>query len=219
MKKTSTITLLLILFALAAKAQNLNWARLQAPPGHLLSLQVGYDHAFATNLGYACRPLEALPMILQTSVSLPVGRNLVDDWKWKVGGRYALIQGERWKLVAKADVLLRRHKTDFDRLLGMGTDLGLTVGRYAEKLFWAVEAGYDRTWALHVKHGEGYRESYPEAVDGWYRGKAGNFYFGVLGGFSWEKVDLNLRLGQALRPASEGNLIPWYMSLGFNFRI
>lgn len=219
MKKFTFLLLFSASIATGAWSQALNFAQTPSPSGNVISLNLGFDHAFQATVGFAHQFKTVRPLVVGTEFSLPSGNTLLDDWRWKTGAQYNFLQSGNFRLTGKAQLVFRKRKTDYVNHFGWGTDLGLIGGWYREKFFLAAETGYDRTWFSHIRHDQPYLEQFPEAVSGWYQSKAANVYVGIQGGYSWQRLDINLRLGRTFRPNGSANLVPLYAMLGANIRI
>ena len=71
----------------------------------------------------------------------------------------------------------------------------------------------------HVAPSDLYRRlAFAGARDGWYGNPGGNFRVGLLGGLSFGRYDLVLRVGQLRDAGLEKPMLPWYGTLTFGIR-
>jgi hypothetical protein len=172
-------------------------------------------------VGYAYQLKFKMPIVLHTEYSFPSGKNLLDDFKTKIGGQVRFYQTENIHFSAKLNGIFRRYQSDFVRLLNFGSDISATVGYYKSKWFVAAEAGFDKAIVTHFKHSNNYKDIYPLVADGWYEpSTGGNFYYGLQAGWSFNKNDIYLKAGKIITQNFETKpLIPFSVQVGYNLKI
>ncbi len=218
MKKAFIILLFGTLFSTHVGAQSFNLARLQDSSVNIFSLNLGLDHAFQAAIGIHHKFATPQHLIVGAEIALPSGDTPFDDWKLKLGGQYRIWEKGQFQLSAKAHFLLRKRRSNVDRNLGLGSDVGLIFGWYRPKYFIGTELSYDRNWVSNIRHGDEYLANVPSAVNGWYKSRADHLNLGLQGGWSWDNFDLNLRFGRTIRTMGRANIIPFYFLLAGNFR-
>ena len=93
-------------------------------------------------------------------------------------------------------------------------------GYYQRCWFIAAEFGVDWAITTHIAHSQFYRDTvYADAKDGWYANTGGEFYYGLLGGYSFPSVDIIVRAGQRRDLAkARASFLPFYATVGVNVR-
>jgi hypothetical protein len=110
-----------------------------------------------------------LPIIIDGEYSFPSGKNIVDDFKTKVGGKIRLYQINNFQLSANVYGVFRRFENPLVRLANFGSDLSGVIGYYKSKWFLAWEIGFDKAIVSHFKHSELFKTTiYSNVKDGWF---------------------------------------------------
>jgi len=210
------ITILTLVCAGLLPAQNINWSSLHEGDRTLTYLNFGYDFGLVTQLGYAHKIQGAKPILLTADYSFPMGKDLTDDFKMRIGGQLPLVAKNNFKFSAKAYGVFRRHETALIRMASFGSDLGIVAGYYKAKWHLAVEYGFDKSVSTHLKHASTMRENYPDIQDGWYLPSGGHHYYGIQVGYALgEKMALSLRAGSTNAQSTDQDaLLPSYAQLG-----
>jgi hypothetical protein len=105
-------------------------------------------------------------------------------------------------------------------MLNFGSEFSLTAGYYRSKWHAAVEFGFDKAIVTHIKHSRLYTEYNPGVKDGWYIPTAGNFFYGLQGGFSFGTNDLYAKFGKTLAQDFKTEpTVPFYLQLGWNLKL
>jgi hypothetical protein len=208
-------------------SQTLNWASLQKEQRNIINANAGYDFAFTYGIGYG-RILNAkfpllkttFPIVLGVEHSQPAGKNLVDDFKTKLGGQIRLYEINNFHFTAKVQGLFRRFENDYVRLLNFGSDMSAIVGYYKPKWFVSGEFGFDKAIVTHFKHSDMFKENFPSVKNGWYEpATGGNFYYGLQTGFSLKANDITLKVGKVVQQDFKTDpTIPYYFQLGYSRR-
>lgn len=213
---------LVLVFSLAtANAQTINWSSLTEEHKHMLNANVGLEHGVTYGVGYGFRlSTKPFPIVVNAEYSFPSGKNLLDDFKTKVGAQIRVVEYRNFHFTAKLHGVFRRYQQDLARVVNFGSDLSGVIGYYRPKWFIASEVGFDKAIATQFKHSNLYREIYPEAVNGWYEpATGGNFYYGLQTGFSFKRHDVTLRAGKMLTQDFKTKpFVPFYGQLGYNFK-
>lgn len=224
MKNIKTVLLLCILFSLAknTNGQTINWANLKSEENHIVNINAaGWDYAFAFGAGYGYKLNTKLPIVLNIDYSFPSGKNMIDDFKTKIGGKIRVCQLKNFQLSANIYAVFRRYENPLVRLINFGSDMSGVVGYYRPKWFVAGEVGFDKAIVTHFKHSQSFKDNiYANVKDGWYEpATGGNFYYGIQTGFSFKRHDIYLKVGKVVTQDFKTTpLIPYYAQLGYNFK-
>lgn len=201
-------------------AQNYNWQKITSETKHLAGAYVGLDYGFTYGIYYAkVLPVKKMIFIPGIEASLPIGSELVDDYKLKIGTAVKLVQVKRWVLSTSLFFLSRRNETPIVRMYNVGSELTFKLGYYREKWFLAAELGSDNALGTHLKHTDAYKGNYSAVVDGWYQTTGANLFFGLNTGLSLKKVDWLLSAGYITADRFRAKpTLPFYAKLGLNYR-
>ena len=225
MKNIKIILLLSILFVLVKSTigQTINWENIKSEQKHILNINAGgWDYAFVFGAGYGYKLSTKLPIILNAEYSFPSGKNLIDDFKTKIGGKVRVCQIKNFQLSANMYGVFRRYENPLVRLVNFGSDVSGVAGYYRSKWFIAGEAGFDKAIVTHFKHSNVFKETiYSNVKDGWYEpATGGNFYYGLQTGFSFNQMDLTFKVGKVITQDFKTTpLIPYYAQLGINYKM
>jgi hypothetical protein len=203
-----------------AEAQNINWSNLRPEQRNIINVNAGYDYAFAYGVGYGYHMKSRIPVVLNIEYSQPVGENIFDDFKTKIGGQVRVYQINNLQFVAKVQGLVRRYETDYVRMFNFGSDMSAIIGHYKPKWFLAGEVGFDKAIVTNFTHSDLFKEDFPGVKDGWYEpATGGNFYYGLQTGFSLKNSDVTLKAGKVVQQDFKTNpTVPFYIQVGYNIR-
>lgn len=226
LKNMKTIKLLIVLvlpFCIYQKAlaQKVNWNSLEDSK-HIINVGIGWNYSLSYGLGYAYQVNAKIPLILNANFSIPSGENLLDDFKTKIGGQIVLLNKTNFKGSITLNGIYRRYENPLVRLQNFGSEMKGTFGYYKPKWFVATEIGFDKAIVTHFKHSETFKETiYHDVKDGWYEpATGGNFQYGIQTGYSFEKSDITINIGMVTTQDFKTTpLIPYYLMLGYNYRI
>jgi hypothetical protein len=199
------------------QAQTINW-NANDKSKNLLQVSVGADHATIYGIGYGHKLNTKLPIILATTVTVPFGEKLVDDFKVKIGGQSAIYKYKSFFGAVSLQSIYRRYATEYVVIQNFGSDVKGTFGYYKPKWFTALEVGFDKAIVSHFKHTQRYRdEVYNDVTDGWYQpSTGGNFYYGLQSGINFNKNQVAFTFGKLITQDFRTNpRIPLYLSLGY----
>lgn len=105
------------------------------------------------------------------------------------------------------------------RATALRSDLVLLAGHYRPRWFAAVESGYDRAWLTHIKNSDWYKTYfYADAKDGWYANTAGTLRAGLRGGVRRGRIEVVARAGVNRTEHGEALNLPFYATVGANWR-
>lgn len=221
-----SIKITLIISALASflqtsQAQTINWNTLKNTK-YLLHAGVGWDYSLAYSIGYAYKPNTKMPMLLNSSFSIPAGENLLDDFKTKLGTQILLLDKHSLKGSLAVNGIFRRYENPLLTIQNFGAELKGNVGIFKSKWFVAGELGFDKAIVTKLVHSDIYKKDiYTNVQNGWYEpATGGNFMYGLQGGVSFEKSDIVLNIGKVItQDFKTSPLVPYYLHLGYNLRI
>jgi hypothetical protein len=219
---TYSIALLTIaLFFGSVNAQTINWAGMREENKHIVYANLGWDYGVTYGLGYGYRfKTFIFPSIANIEYSAPSGDKKIDDFKTKLGILIRLVEFNNFQFSAKIQGLFRRYDCDMVRIVNFGSDMSVMAGYYRKLWFVAAEGGFDKAIVTHLRHSQKAKDRYPDVVGGWYQpATGGNFYYGLQTGFSFWKNDIYLKAGKVINQNLETTpMIPYYASVGYNFR-
>jgi len=221
MKKISLLVTAIALFFIPylGKAQNVNWKSFSDSHQQLINLNVGWDYAPSVGLGYGYRINSKIPVVMNASFSLPLGHNLPDDFKTKLGAQLKVVSIGNFSATAKVYGLFTRYQSDYTRLLSFGSEFAAVAGFYKKHWYVAGECGFDKAISTQVMNSGKMKEYYPGIQDGWYVPTGGNFFYGIQSGISFKTNDVTLNLGKTITQDFKSTpLIPFYFQVGFNRR-
>ena len=219
----SIITASLCILLIQGFSQSVNWASLKKEHKHITHFTVaGWDYGLVFGMGYSHQLKTKIPILLNASYSFPSGDRLIDDFKTKIGGQVRFYQINSFQFSASIHGIYRRYENPLVRLQNLGTELSGVFGYYKPKWFVAGEVGFDKAIATNFKHSASFQENvYAIVKDGWYNpATGGNFNFGIQSGYSFKQSDIVFKIGKVLTQDFKTTpLIPYYLQLGFNYKI
>jgi len=215
MKKILTM-LILVASVSCAFAQNINWKSVSEHNKSLAYLNFGYDFGMTAQIGYGYKLNAFRPILLTADYSFPMGKELIDDFKIRLGGQISVFEKSSFVVSARIYGIFRRHQTSLVRMVGFGSELSAIAGYYKPKWHIAGEFGFDKSIITQLKNSDIMREIFPGVTDGWFIPSGGNFFYGVQGGKTFGKsLELSLRIGATNAQSNDENaLLPYYTQLG-----
>lgn len=201
-------------------AQNINWNSNKSNQQSIY-LNFGYDFGMTTQIGFAHQIKARKPILLSADYSTPKGKDLIDDFKIRIGGQVSLFEKGNIGLSAKAYGIFRRHETKLVRMANFGTELGAILGYYKSTWHIAGELGIDKSIITHLKHSKTLEEAYPSITDGWFIPSGGHFYYGVqIGKTLSNQFEISLRIGSTDAQFDDENaLLPKYAQVGIVYNL
>jgi len=203
-------------------AQSINWSSLNHDQKSITYLNFGYDFGITSQIGNAHKLNIDRPILLTADFSFPMGKSLIDDFKFRIGGQMAILKKNNFIFSAKLYGSLRRHETNLVRMVSFGSELAGLVGYYKSSWHLAGEFGFDKSIITHLEHDEEMRKNFPGIVDGWFLPSGGHFYFGLQGSKTLgDRFELSMRVGATKAQfRDEDAILPYYAQLGliFNFK-
>ena len=202
-------------------AQAVNWEKTSKQNKNLLHANIGAEYGITAGLGYHCLiPGKRFPLWIGGEFSMPLGNQLADDFKVKLGAQIRIAAYNYFQFSARVQGIARRYHNQSVTLFNFGSDFAGTLGYYRKHWFWGAEAGFDKAIVTHFKHSDWYKNNiYDNVQDGWYEpATGGDFYYGLQGGFCMKKTDFTLKAGRVLQQDFKSQpLLPFYGHLGVNF--
>jgi hypothetical protein len=201
-----------------SEAQDVNFARLESGTNRI-HMSFGLDPAVVTTVGYSRGiTLGVRAALVDLDIGVAAAKTDFQDLRARVGFQTTFWQLGDWRIAGRARLIARSTSNSIYDGAGFSADLTSYVGFYRRGWFAAASIGYDRQCVMHIKHSDWYREYfYEEAVDGWYRGKAGILHGGLVTGIAAGPVEIALRLerrrvggGESLDPPFVGGLTVSY---------
>ncbi len=196
MKNTIITILLAFICTGPLKAQNVNWQWMDDQQPHYAHLNLGYDFGVTAQAGYNYLLKFKVPILLTADYSFPMGDQLFDDYKFRLGGQVKIAEYQNFVASLKVFGHFKRHETAMVRLFNLGTEASALIGYYQPKWHVAGEFGLDKPFTSHIKHSDIVRENFPNVQDGWFSGSGGHFFYGLQAGKSLSNtLDLSMRIG------------------------
>ena len=201
-------------------SQTINWRSLRDDQSNVVQLNVGYDFGATAQLGYSRAFTIGKPVVVGLDYSIPMGSDLLDDFKVRLGGQIEIVQIGGFSATVKISSVFRRYQTELVRIESFGSDFGILAGYYTSSWFVAGEFGFDKSITSHLTHSDIMRAMFPAIRDGWYVPTGGHYYYGIQGGKTvGESLDLSLRLGATNAQGNdESAVLPLYLQLGLDMK-
>ncbi len=220
MKKLVMAVLVVTAFAEAVHSQNINWRSLDEHQRNIVQLNLGYEYGATSQLGYSRGFTILRPVVVGLDFSVPMGSDLLDDFKVRIGGQVEVVDVEGFSVTVKITSNFRRYQTHLVRIVSFGADLGVLAGYYTSSWYAAGEFGFDKAITAHLRHSDIMKANFPGIKDAWYVPTGGNYYFGIQGGATLgDNFDVTLRLGRTkAQKHDEDAVLPYYAQLGFGVR-
>jgi hypothetical protein len=203
----------------------INWKSLESKQKHIINLNIGLDNATSIGIGYGYKTSTrmfktTMPMIFNVEYSMPVGKDLFDDLKTKIGGQINVIRANNFYATAKVYGVIRRYENDFTRMMNFGSELSGVFGFYKNKWYAAGEFGFDKAITTHIKHSKLMKEYNPDVQSGWYIPTGGNFIYNLQGGYSFKRNDVYAKVGRSISQDFKTlPTMPWQLQLGWNMKL
>jgi hypothetical protein len=221
MKTIGAILLLVMAVAEATYSQNVNWRSLREDQQNVVQLNFGYDYGVTAQLSYSRSLVIIKPVLLGLDYSFPMGKDLLDDFRIRLGGQVEIVDMGGFSATLKIMSNFRRYENDMVRVVSFGSDFAVVAGYYRPSWYAAGELGFDKSVTSYLKHSDIMRTYvFPGIKDGWYIPSGGNYYYGIQAGKTLgESLDLSLRLGAtSAEDNDEDAVLPYYLQLGLGVR-
>jgi hypothetical protein len=187
-----------------------------------VTTEAGLQSGMVTSLGYA-RGLRVgavdRTLIPFAQATLLIARPDLRDYALRAGSQVSLLQAGWFDLSGQLAFEVAGTENSIYTGTALRTDLTLLAGHYARRWFAVAELGYDRAWLTYIENSDWYRATvYADARDGWYGGAAGKLHAGAKGGMTIGPVELVLRAGVNKTQRLNDLDLPFYATLGANYR-
>jgi len=201
-------------------AQNINWSSINENQKTLTYLNVGYDFGMTTQIGYGHKIDVFRPILLTADYSFPMGKNLVDDFKVRLGGQASIYEINNFIFSAKVYGIFRRHQTELVRMVNFGSEMSAMIGYYKPTWHLAGDFGFDKSIITQLKHSDEMRNNFPSITNGWFIPSGGHFYYGIQGSKTiGDHFELSLRAGATNAQFKDENaLLPYYAQFGLIYK-
>ena len=220
MKKYMVVMTIVMTVAEIGLSQGINWRSLHDDQRNVIQLNFGYDYGVTTQFGYSRAFTIVKPVLVGIDYSFPMGEELLDDFKVRIGGQVEILQIRGFSATLRIMGNFRRYQNQLVRIASFGSDFAILAG-YCEPS-WSVvgEFGFDKSITSHVKHSDVMRTAFPAIKDGWYIPTGGHYYYGVQAGKTiGESYDVTLRLGATnAQDNDEDAMIAYYIQVGVGMR-
>lgn len=216
MKNTFLLLLLSFLGMQTVQAQNINWKWADTQKHHYAHLNLGYDFGFTTQIGYNYLTTIKKPVLLTVDYSFPMGNQLFDDFKFRLGGQVQAVEYKNFILSAKVLGNFKRHETAMVRMSNFGAETSILMGYYKPKWHIVAEAGLMTALSSNVKHSDIVKDNFPDVADGWYAPSGGYYFYGLQAGKSiTQGLDMSFRIGSTDALGSDKDaIINKYVQIG-----
>jgi hypothetical protein len=214
------VFLLLVLSSGARAAHAQAFSRL-ASGEQTVTTETGLESAIVTSLGYAVGlKAGALGTLMPfAQATLAVAQPDVHDYAFKTGAQADLLHAGWFDLSTRLAFEVAGTENTIYTGTALRSEVALLAGHYGRHWFALGEFVYDRAWLTYIKNSDWYRTYfYSGAKDGWYSGTGGTFEVGAKAGFAVKKVEIVLRAGITKSEALKSLDLPFYATLGANYR-
>jgi hypothetical protein len=220
MKKSAAVMILVMVMAGVSYSQNINWRSLGEDQRNVVQLGFGYDYAATAQFAYGRTFSWVRPVVVALDYSFPMGSDLLDDFKVKLGGQIEIVEIGGFSATIKISSVFRQYQSALVRIESFGSDLAALAGYYKLTWYAAGEFGFDKSITSYLKHSDVMKADFPGIRDGWYIPTGGHYYYGIQAGKTiGESFDISLRLGATnAQDNDENDVLPYYLHLGLGMR-
>ena len=221
MKRTIAVAIIVLAMAEVGYTQNINWRSLHNDQRNVIQVNAGYDFGVTAEFGYARYFTLLRPVVVQVDYSFPMGSDLLDDFKVRLGGQMEVVEVGGFSATIRILSNFRRYQNELVRIVSFGSDFALVTGYYHPAWYAAGEFGFDKSITSYLKHSDILKSFFPGIRDGWYIPTGGHFYYGIQAGKAiGERFDVTLRLGATKSQFDdEEAVLPYYLQLGVGVRL
>lgn len=200
-------------------AQQINWRNFNRNQRHIANANIGFDYGFVAGVGYGQLLKTKLPVVLNVEYSAPFGNKIFDDFKTKLGGQTEILKLNNFSVSVKAYGIFRRYENDLVKITNFGSEFSSNFGYYKANWYLAGEFGFDKAISTQIKNTDKMKNVYPNIQDGWYLPTGGNFFYGIVSGYSLKSSDIYIKIGKRITQDFKiAPAIPVYLQVGFNKR-
>src|SRR5512146_2610704 len=101
MKQLVMATMLMLALAQVGHSQNINWRSLGENQRNVVQFNAGYDFGATAQLGYGRSFTIFRPVFVGLDYSFPMGSDLTDDFKVRLGGQIELLEAGAFSATLK----------------------------------------------------------------------------------------------------------------------
>jgi hypothetical protein len=211
-----SVVLMIFLGENIGSAQQLNWRNYHDSKNHIANINIGWDYGMVIGLGYGQNLKTKIPVILNAEYSFPFGNQVFDDFKAKLGGQAAIFINYNLAVSLKVYGIFRRYQNPMVRLASFGSEFSGSFGYYRPKWYVSGEFGFDKAIATQIKHSNLMLEYNPTVQNGWYVPTGGNYFYGLLSGYSFNSNEINIKAGMMVTQDFKTKpMTPYYAKLGY----
>ena len=220
MKSLIAAMTIMLAVSQAGFSQNINWRSLSEDQRNVIQFNFGYDFGVTAQAGYGRSLTWFRPVVAGLDFSVPMGGDLVDDFKARLGAQMEVAEIDGFSVTIKIASIFRQYQSELVKIESFGSELGLLAGYYESAWSVAGEFGFDKSVTSHLKHSDIMRSMFPGIRDGWYVPTGGHYYYGIQAEKTiGERFDLSLRLGATRAQHNDENaVLPYYLQLGVGMR-
>lgn len=215
------VATLLVILTAARTAAAQAFSRLESGQ-QAVTTETGLQSGIVTSLGYAAGlRVGAIDrtLIPFAQATMLVARPDLRDYAFRVGSQISVVQVGWFDVSLQLAAEVAGTENSIYSGTALRTDVVLLAGHYGRRWFAVAEAGYDRAWLTYIAHSDWYRQvAYAGAQDGWYGGAAGKLHAGAKGGVTIGPVEIVLRAGVNKTQTLQNLDLPFYATLGANYR-
>jgi hypothetical protein len=213
MKKVINIIIALLCAATGIQAQEINWRALNPNHKNLIGLHTGIDFSTMYGLNAARLIPGKIPVMIGTEISIPFGKQVLDDWKINLNGQAELWHNTHFSLGIKPGISLLRYESAAARFYNISGNVNGTFGYFRPKWGLATELSYNKPIGTHIHH-DLLKTEYPGIRDGWYSGAGGVIGAGLKAHVSIRSLRFCLKAGRVFGQYFKNNpTIPYYLDV------
>lgn len=220
MKTLIAVAMLVLAVTETGLSQNINWRSLREDQNNLLQFSYGYDCGVTAQAGYYRTFTVFRPAAAGLDISVPMGNNLFDDYKIRLGVQIELLEVDGFSVTARLTSAFRRYESELVNISSFGADYAIGAGYYGPT--WSVggEFGLDKAITSRLMHSDLMKENFPGIKDGWYVPTGGHWFYGFYGDKTLgETLDLFVRVGATEAQENDDKpTIPYYLQVGLGVR-
>jgi hypothetical protein len=187
-----------------------------------VTVETGLASGVVTSVGYAAGlRVGALDRAVMpfAQATMVVARPDLHDWALRAGAQASVLRAGWFDLSAQLALEVASTENSIYDGTDLRTDLTLFAGHYGHRWFAVAEAGYDRAWLTYIKNSAWYRMNfYSGAQDGWYAGTGGVLRAGAKGGLTLGRIEVVLEAGINKTETLQDLDLPFFATLGANYR-
>ncbi len=222
MRLVGTGVAVFVLALATARAANAQAFSRLDPGQQTVTTETGLQSGIVTSLGYAAGlRVRAIDRTLMpfAQATLLVAKPDLHDYALRAGAQVSLVEVGWFDLSMQLAFEVAGTENSIYGGTALRSDVVLLAGHYGRRWFAVAEVGYDRAWLTYIENSDYYRSvAFAEARDGWYSGAAGKLHAGAKGGVNIGPVEVVLRAGVNKTQALNDLDLPFYATVGANYR-